>query len=174
MNAQGVASTTCMPVISVMNMLHCADRRARAAPLRPRRRPLRRLCWPRGAPPRARLCRHGDATPPTRARQNHRHRPHLVSSSRPPCSSVCPCLRRAKQTEPHVHTVSTVRTCAPVWRRILQTRSSAFLRCSLESIRNSAECWLHAGTHIGLGEEIRNRAFFHARDWIYPRSRCKR
>ena len=35
---------------------------------------------------------------------------------------------------------------------------------------NRAEFWLHVGKHVEPGEEIRNRAYFHVCDYIYPKT----
>ena len=42
-------------------------------------------------------------------------------------------------------------------------------QCYLESNLNRAGFWLHAGNHIERGEEIRNRAYFHARNSDLPK-----
>ena len=41
-------------------------------------------------------------------------------------------------------------------------------KCDLESSLNRARFWLHADNHIEPGEEIGNRAYFHARDSDLP------
>ena len=42
------------------------------------------------------------------------------------------------------------------------------LKCHLESILTRARVWLYAGNHVEPEEEIRNRAYFHARDSDLP------
>ena len=42
------------------------------------------------------------------------------------------------------------------------------LKCYLESNRNRARFWLRAGNYIEPEEEVRNRAYFHARDSDLP------
>ena len=42
------------------------------------------------------------------------------------------------------------------------------LQCYLVSKLNRARFWIHAGNHIEPEEEIRNRAYFHARDSDLP------
>ena len=56
------------------------------------------------------------------------------------------------------------------WTRLLfgNVAYECPLKCYLVSNLNRARFWLHAGNHIEPEEEIRNRAYFHARDSDLP------
>ena len=53
-------------------------------------------------------------------------------------------------------------------RAILFRGSPQPKKCYLKTIRNRAESWFHAGNHMEPGEEVRTRAYFHARDSDLP------